>query len=746
MPYHVGSHDSCPANKPFAVLGPDGKKYGCHPSEDAAERQITAINISEQGLSEHIPNKKQKRHEKTAIKREGGMDFPPRDYAYVPDPLRPATWRLRLTQEPGKIDLEQVQRAAAAISPAGFRGNRLEIPQQAMSSVKRRLLVEFRRLGMDEAEIPASVKELDLSDSAFYSWKGKDDLLRWFTVYSNNFRDEDNPPEILSEKAHETYVTLVDHGLVDFPELWLWHIPETIWGKADWVAYADGFAMASGIVYPGFEHIAEGVAKRGKNKVSHGMPIPLIVYDPRYERTTMFHVTTEISVLPEWAAANPLTGFMIQGKGEIEMPLPKEKKAYLKEVGMSPDLIEKIESSLINVRQAARDAGIESKERSDPDEQDDGDLTIDEDEEDVEDDDLDDEEDDEETQEKGKTRRNEKVNWNSEAEAKAALRKVNWNSEADAAAAARLAKKVNWNSDDQAAAERLLSKVNWNSDKANNEKVNWNSEAELRSALTKVNWNSDADAAAAKRLRNKVNWNSDDQAAAQRLLRKVNWNSDKANSKVNWNSDEDDEDDAPPRKRRRKKSTSNEKVNWNSEAEAKAALAKVNWNSDADAAAAKRLRNKVNWNSEDEAAAARLLRKVNWNSDKKKEVSDDPVTREEVADAVGDVLNALNEKIELLAQSVGVLSKEITRLQASDEEKIAQTKEVTPTLSLTDMIWNRSPIGHDETRVKGNSALGRDKPKMEKAAAQGAQPTLVPFLNGMIGGMYGQADEAEDDD
>lgn len=692
MPYHVGSHDSCPASKPFAVLGPDGKKYGCHPSEDAAERQITAINISEQGLSAHIPSKKQKRHEKTAIKREGGLDFPPRDYAYVPDPLRPATWRLRLTQEPGKIDLEQVQRAAAAISPAGFRGNRLEIPPAATASVNRRLLAEFRRLGVNEADIPSSVKEKSQSEDAFYVWKGKDDLLRWFTVYSNNFRDEDNPPEILSEKSHETYVTLVDHGLVDFPELWLWHIPETIWGKADWVAYADGFAMASGIVYPGFEHIAEGIAKRGKNKVSHGMPIPLIVYDPRYERTTMFHVTTEISVLPEWAAANPLTGFMIEGKGEIEMPLPKDKKAYLKEVGMSPDLIEKIETSLINVRQAARDAGIESKERSDPDEQDDGDPTVEDDEENVGDDDLDDDdeenvEDDDDTQEKGKTRRNEKVNWNSEAEAKAALRKVNWNSEADAATAQRLAKKVNWNSDDQAAAERLLSKVNWNSDRSRG----------------------------------------------------------KANSKVNWNSEDDDEDDAPPRKRRRKKSTSNEKVNWNSEAEAKQALAKVNWNSDADAAAAKRLRSKVNWNSEDEAAAARLLRKVNWNSDKKKEAAD-PITREEVAEAVGSVLDALNDKIELLAQSVGILSKEITRLQASDEEKIAQTKEVTPTLSLTDMIWRGNPIGHDETRVKGNSALGRDKPKMEKAAAQGAQPTMVPFLNGMIAGMHGDLDEAEDDE
>lgn len=690
MPYDIERTDSCPASKPFGVIGPNGKVHGCHPSKKAAEQQRRALYANE--------NK-----QKTAIKREGGLDFPPRDFAYVPNPAQPATWRLRLTEEPGKVSLDQLQRAAAAISPAGFRGNRVEIPPAAASSVKRRLLAEFRRLKVDESEIPAAVKERDMTDGAFYTWKGKDDLIRWFTVYSNNFRDEDNPPEILSEKSHENYVTLVDHGLVDFPELWLWHIPETVWGKADWVAYADGFAMASGIVHPGFEHIAEGVAKRGKNKVSHGMPIPLIVYDPRYERTMMFHVTTEISVLPDWAAANPMTGFMIEGKGEvIEMPLPKEKRAYLKEVGMSPDLIDKIEQSLINVRQAARSAGIESKERSDPDERDDGDPTIEDDEEDVEDDDLDDdvEDDDEADGEdenvdaKGKTRRN--------------------------------------------------------------EKVNWNSEAEMKRALTKVNWNSDADARAASRLARKVNWNSEDEAAAARLLRKVNWNSDKStsNEKVNWNSEEVAESE--PRKRRKKppvdKKANSEKVNWNSEAEMRSALTKVNWNSEDDAEAASRLRRKVNWNSEDEAEAARLLSKVNWNSDsggrkpRKKKEAADAITREEVADAISSVLLSLNEKLDTLAQAVGMMSKEISDLQRTDEEKIAQTKELTPSMSLTDMIWKTNPIGHEDARVKGNSALGKDKPKATKAASPAGAPTLVPMINGLISGMYEDGNGEDEDD
>lgn len=350
MPYHVAKQ-GCSEDKPFAVVGPDGEVHGCYASEASARRQIAAININE--------------HTKTAIKRESGLDFPPRDYAYVPDPMRPATWRLRLTETPGVVSVAQLQRAAASLSPAGFRGNRLEIPPAAATSVKRRLLAEFRRLKVADHAIPASVKSVDEGED-FLVWKdAKTNRVRWFAVYSNNFLDDDHPREIISAKSHERFVEMVDQGLVDYPELWLWHLDGTAWGKADWVEYADGFALASGYVYPGFEDVAENVSRMKGLGVSHGMVKPMMVYDPADKRVIIFHVTHEISPLPGWAAANKLTGFSVYGKGENTMPIAEAKKDFLEDTGLKSAVIAQVEEKLKATSKAALEAGLESKEVGD---------------------------------------------------------------------------------------------------------------------------------------------------------------------------------------------------------------------------------------------------------------------------------------------------------------------------------------------------------------------------------------------
>lgn len=227
MPYEI-TRSGCPEGKPFAVRKKGGEVIGCHNSEASAKRQMRALYANEE-----------KSHVKTAIKREHGIDYPPRDYAYVPDPLRPATWRLRLTEAPGKVSEMQLRRAAAALSPKGFRGNRVEIPGEALTSVKRRIRAEFRRLGVEENNIPQVVKARE--EEEFFVYKDTaTGLQRWFAIYSNNFRDDDHPSEIISEQSHLNFVDLVDQGIVDYPELWLWHTKGTAWGKADWVAYAHG--------------------------------------------------------------------------------------------------------------------------------------------------------------------------------------------------------------------------------------------------------------------------------------------------------------------------------------------------------------------------------------------------------------------------------------------------------------------------------------------------------------------------
>ena len=73
-------------------------------------------------------------------KREDGEDFPAEAFAYVPDPEAPSTWKLRLWDSLSERETPaQVGRAVAALG-AGFRGQRVELPADAVAGVKQRVL------------------------------------------------------------------------------------------------------------------------------------------------------------------------------------------------------------------------------------------------------------------------------------------------------------------------------------------------------------------------------------------------------------------------------------------------------------------------------------------------------------------------------------------------------------------------------------------------------------------------------
>jgi len=215
-----------------------------------------------------------------------------------------------------------------------------------------------------EENLPSSPEVQKKSD--FMVWKDVNDEWRWMTVYSNKFRDSDRIPEIISEKSHRAFESLVDEGIVPPPDLWLWHVPGTMWGKSDMVTYTDGFSIAFGTILPGYEYIAENLSKAiddGEDiAVSHGMPGQFIIRNKEDPTVIDFHITREISVLPRSAAANKLTGFVVFKQGETEMPIPDEKKEWLLGIGLEADQIEKLESGLAKQAAAADEAGIESKE------------------------------------------------------------------------------------------------------------------------------------------------------------------------------------------------------------------------------------------------------------------------------------------------------------------------------------------------------------------------------------------------
>jgi hypothetical protein len=294
---------------------------------------------------------------KQKTKTEDGVNYPAKDFAYAPDPEKPSTWKLRLSEgRPGNITVSQLGRAAAALSSGGFRGQRVQLPSDAVAAVKARIRREYRNMNVEPEDIPDAVKERQ-----FLTWKDTSGRTRWEAIFSNKYRDRDQPPEILSERAHKGFVDRADAGYVDMPELWLWHTPGTRWGQADWLAYDDstGFALASGLVDEGKEHIAKALEEMDL-LVSHGMPIESIERDPADNTVIIRYDSKEISPLPSWAAANALTEFATLSKEQTEMAIPTEKREFLLQAGLAEEDVKAIEDRLESKAKDA--AGLEYKD------------------------------------------------------------------------------------------------------------------------------------------------------------------------------------------------------------------------------------------------------------------------------------------------------------------------------------------------------------------------------------------------
>ena len=88
-----------------------------------------------------------------ATKTEADGSHPASDYAYVPDPNKPSTWKLR-------IDTKQnVSGAAAAMGPGGFRGQPVQMPMADRAAVKNKIRAAWRKFNPDKAdsEMPPSI-------------------------------------------------------------------------------------------------------------------------------------------------------------------------------------------------------------------------------------------------------------------------------------------------------------------------------------------------------------------------------------------------------------------------------------------------------------------------------------------------------------------------------------------------------------------------------------------------------------
>lgn len=141
----------------------------------------------------------------------------------------------------------------------------------------------------------------------FNVFKGSDGQWYWIAKYTNAYEDKEG--EIFTEKAHEDYIRRVDMGLVDKPELWVWHTKGTKHGQADVVFGVGRIVVAVGHFddTPAAKKAIQFYQKNAaKIKLSHGALAPKwAIKDGVIDAYNTF----EISVLPKGAESNPYTSY-----------------------------------------------------------------------------------------------------------------------------------------------------------------------------------------------------------------------------------------------------------------------------------------------------------------------------------------------------------------------------------------------------------------------------------------------------
>lgn len=83
-----------------------------------------------------------------------------KDYAYVPDPEKPSTWKLPI-DTPARVSA-----AAQALSPEGYRGNTVEIPESDLAEVKRKVREAYKKAYPDK-DLPQSLRKQSMT---FEEW------------------------------------------------------------------------------------------------------------------------------------------------------------------------------------------------------------------------------------------------------------------------------------------------------------------------------------------------------------------------------------------------------------------------------------------------------------------------------------------------------------------------------------------------------------------------------------------------
>jgi hypothetical protein len=182
------------------------RKFGCFSTLAEAQKRLAEIESLDDEDDDDMMSMN-----KATTKREDGEDFPAAAFAYVPDPESPSTWKLRLWDSlDEKETVAQVSRAVSALSPSGFRGNRVQIPAEDLASVEAKVRAAWRQVNGPDRELPAVLKRDNSNYLEDIIEKGGTDSMN---LQENEFNDNIN---IMSEDLTETQKQSILSKMGDF--------------------------------------------------------------------------------------------------------------------------------------------------------------------------------------------------------------------------------------------------------------------------------------------------------------------------------------------------------------------------------------------------------------------------------------------------------------------------------------------------------------------------------------------------
>lgn len=128
--------------------------------------RVALVDKGDNPRADVVIHKRAEPVDKAATKTEAGAEFPAAAYAYVPDAEKPATWKIRLWESPeAKVTAKQVGMAIAALGK-GFRGNKADIPADALAGVKAKVRAAWKSVHGKEDTMPDAISKMPTGEGA----------------------------------------------------------------------------------------------------------------------------------------------------------------------------------------------------------------------------------------------------------------------------------------------------------------------------------------------------------------------------------------------------------------------------------------------------------------------------------------------------------------------------------------------------------------------------------------------------